>query len=168
MLKPEDISNAIVYCISTPPNNEMDRFRNKIAVVTGSSSGIGQACAIALVKSGMIIKALARRENKLEEIKDSLPADFRDNFHPIKCDVSKEDEVIKVFQDINEQHGGVHVLVNNAGIYRPEHQLTFRNNTNDILDTINTNIMGTMYCTREAFHSMKERNIAGHIINMKY
>lgn len=144
----------------------MNRFGNKIAVVTGGSSGIGAACAVALVKSGMIVKVIARREYKLKEVHDSLPENLRSNFHPIKCDVSKEDEVVKVFDDINKEHGGVHVLVNNAGVYRPEHRLTSKGNTDDIAATININIMGVMYCTREAFHSMKDREIAGHVVNI--
>lgn len=144
----------------------MNRFHNKIAVVTGASSGIGAACATALVNSGMIVKALGRREHILKEVHDSLPENLRRNFHPTVCDVSKEDEVIKVFDDINKKHEGVHVLVNNAGIYRPEHRLTSKDNTDDMKATLNTNIMGVVYCTREAFHSMKDRNIAGHVVNI--
>ncbi|KAL5276679.1 DHRS11.2 family protein [Megaselia abdita] len=144
----------------------MDRFCNKIAVVTGASSGIGAACAVELVKSGMVVKALARTVHKLEEVKASLPEDLRQNFHPVYCDVSKEDQVIKTFDDINNEHGGVHVLVNNAGIYKPEFFLISKGNTDDIKDTVNTNIMGVVYCTREAFHSMKDRGIEGHVVNI--
>lgn len=144
----------------------MNRFHSKIAVVTGASSGIGAACAVALVKSGMIVKAFGRREHKLKEIHESLPANLRSNFHPIICDVSNEDQVVKAFEVINKEHGGVHVLVNNAGIYRPEHRLTSKGNTDDMVATVNTNIMGVVYCTREAFHSMKDRDIAGHVINI--
>lgn len=144
----------------------MERFCNKIAVVTGASSGIGAACAVALVKSGMIVKALARRVEKLQENREALPEDLEARYHPVFCDVSNEAQVIKVFDDINKQHGGVHVLVNNAGIFRPEHRLISKGNTKDCLDTVNTNIMGVVYCTREAFHSMKDRNIDGHIINI--
>lgn len=144
----------------------MNRFQNKIALVTGAGSGIGAACAIALVKSGMIVKALGRSEHKLKEIQETLPEILRANFLPFLCDVSNEDQVIKAFDAINKEHGGVHVLINNAGIYLREHSLTTKGNTSDMKATLNTNIMGVVYCTREAFHSMKDRGIAGHVVNI--
>ncbi|KAL5292273.1 DHRS11.2 family protein [Megaselia abdita] len=144
----------------------MNRFCNKIAVVTGAGSGIGAACAVALVKCGMIVKGLGRREHKLKSVKESLPSDLRSNFHPVSCDVTKEEQVIELFDNINKDHGGVHVLVNSAGTYKPEHLLTSKGNTADILKTLETNVMGVVYCTREAFHSMKDRKIEGHVVNI--
>lgn len=141
----------------------MERWINKTAVVTGASSGIGAAIAIDLVKSGMQVVALARRDDRLNEIKDGLQEHLKSKFHPMKCDLTKESDVINVFKWVNDHLGGVHVLVNNAGILRNT-QLVNASNTEDIRAVIDTNIMGVLHCTREAFQSMKAREIAGHVV----
>lgn len=143
----------------------MERWQNKAAVVTGASSGIGAAICIDLVKAGMVVTALARREDRLNDLKNSLPEELRGSLHPIRCDVTQEAEVIRALRWVDEHLGGVHVLVNNAGILR-EVNLVNANNTVDIRDVIDTNIMGVVYATREAFHSMKSKNVVGHIINI--
>ncbi|KAL5292268.1 DHRS11.2 family protein [Megaselia abdita] len=143
----------------------MDRWRNKAAIVTGASSGIGAAIALDLVKAGMIVAAMARREDRLEELREKLSQDLQSKFHSVKCDVSDEEEVKEKFKWVDETFGGIHVLINNAGILRAT-KLIHDGNTNDIRDTIETNIMGVFYGTREAYRSMKSRNIAGHIVNV--
>ncbi|XP_037938580.1 farnesol dehydrogenase-like [Teleopsis dalmanni] len=140
----------------------MDRWNNRIAVVTGASSGIGAACCKYLVNNGMIVIGLARRKERLDALRNELKEDLRKNFNGIKCDISEESEVIKVFADIEQNHGPVAVLVNNAGIVRRT-ELLRENNTEDIRSILNTNVMGVVYCTREAFRSMKKHNIDGHV-----
>lgn len=141
----------------------MDRWRGKVAVVTGASSGIGYACATDLVKLGMQVVALARREDKLESLKTSLPGYFHRNLYPIKCDVTNETEVIKVFQWIEENFGGTDVLINNAGVLRKT-ELTAENNSDDVRAVLDTNVMGVFYCIREAYQQMKKHKSAGHIV----
>lgn len=141
----------------------MDRWRNKTAVVTGASSGIGAACAIDLVKSGMKVVGLARRENRLHEIRNSLPKKLRENFHPIKCDVTKEDDVLKAFKWVEEHLGGVDVLINNAGISRRT-ELVRQGNTKVIKDVLDTNVLAVVFCVREAFQQMSKNKVDGHVI----
>lgn len=141
----------------------MQRWKNKVAVVTGASSGIGYACAVDLVKAGMIVVALARREDRLKELKSSLPANLRENCYPMKCDVSNEAEVIKVFQLIEASLGGTDVLINNAGTLLKTNLIT-KDNGSDMRTVVNTNVMGVVYCTREAYQQMKKRNVDGHVI----
>lgn len=143
----------------------MDRWENKAAIVTGASSGIGAAVALDLVKAGMIVVALGRRENRLKELKEKLPEDLRSKLHPVTCDVRDEEKVISTFKWVDKTFDGIHVLINNAGILRVT-KLTNEGNTDDIRSTIETNVMGVFYCTREAYHSMKSRNIAGHVVNV--
>ncbi|XP_075155580.1 farnesol dehydrogenase-like [Haematobia irritans] len=144
----------------------MERWQNKIAVVTGASSGIGAATAKALVVKGMIVVGLDRQlEKMMEEIKPSLPSDLQNRFHCKKCDVGDEDSVKEAFKWIVNCFGGVDVLVNNAGIMRFCNLLD-DNNTDDIKNTVNVNLLAVVWCTREAFRSMKERNFDGHVINI--
>ncbi|KAL5292290.1 DHRS11.2 family protein [Megaselia abdita] len=143
--------------------SSIDRWRNKAAVVTGASSGIGAACAIDLVKSGMIVVALARREHRLNDLKNKLPEELRGRIHTIKCDVSKESDVIKAFKWVDENLDGTHVLVNSAGIFN-QLELTGKHCTPKIQQSIDTDVMGAVYSVREAFNQMKNRKIDGHIV----
>ncbi|KAL5292271.1 DHRS11.2 family protein [Megaselia abdita] len=141
----------------------MDRWLNKTAVVTGASSGIGAACVVDLVKAGMNVAALARREERLNELKNSLPQDLQDKVHVIKCDVTNEADVVRAFRWVDEHLGGVHVLINNAGIVRST-ELTKEGNTSDIRDVLDTNVMGVVYCVREAFQQMVANKVDGHVV----
>lgn len=143
----------------------MERWSGKIAVVTGASSGMGAATAVELVKAGLIVVGLARRVNRVEELKNNLPESLRSNLHPIECDVSKEDQIVKTFEFIEEKFGGVDVLINNAGISRSTN-LIDSTNSKPIRDVIDTNVLGLVFCTREAVQSMQKRDFAGHIIHI--
>lgn len=141
----------------------MDRWSKKVAVVTGASAGIGAAIAIELAKEGMIVVALARRIDRLEQLKVQVPIGAKGALHARQCDVSKEDDVKSTFNWINATFGGTDVLVNNAGVVRTAN-LTDADNTKPIREIVETNIMGVVYCTRAAFQSMKSRNVDGHVI----
>lgn len=111
----------------------------------------------------MIVVALARRVDRLEQIKSKVPIGSKGVLHARQCDVTKEDEVKKTFDWIKATFGGIDVLVNNAGVTRNGNILDV-DNTKPIREIVETNIMGVVYCTREAFQSMKSRNVDGHII----
>lgn len=143
----------------------MERWWNKVAVVTGASSGIGAACAIDLVKGGMIVAGIARRKDRLEVLREKLPDELKSRIHSYKCDVSKEADVIQTFQLIKENLGTVHVLVNSAGM-ASSIELTGMYCTDEIRENINLGIMGAAFCIREAFNQMKEANVKGHIVLM--
>ncbi|XP_065363198.1 uncharacterized protein LOC135956589 [Calliphora vicina] len=188
VLKSEDIADAVVYCIQTPPHvqihemiikpvgevffcdpnehinfSKMQRWQNKIAVVTGAGSGIGAATCKLLVEKGMIVVGLDIRLDKMEtQVKSSLNTAQQHNFHCLKCDVRDEANVKETFALIEKQFGGVDVFVNNAGIIRQKPLLS-SNNSEDIRNTIDTNVLAVVWCTREAFQSMKKRNVDGHI-----
>ncbi|KAL5275438.1 DHRS11.2 family protein [Megaselia abdita] len=141
----------------------MDRWLDKVAVVTGASSGIGAACVKDLLGHGFRVCGLARREIKLKETESSLSAEQCDRFFSIKCDVTKEDSIKKAFEWIEGNLGGIDLLINNAGVIRYT-DLVKENNTSDLRAIIDTNLLGVALCTREAFQSMRKRNFPGHII----
>ncbi|CAD7079052.1 unnamed protein product [Hermetia illucens] len=142
----------------------MQRWQGKFAVVTGASSGIGAVTATKLLEKGLSVIALARREERLLENQKALPENLRDRYHPKKCDVTDEEAVKSTFAWIQERFGGADVLVNNAGIMNIGVGLSATENTDIVRNTIETNVMSVVYCVREAFNSMKERNVDGHII----
>lgn len=137
----------------------MDRWAGKVAVVTGSSAGIGAQVAVDLANAGMIVVGLARRAERVEALKSQT----KGTIHAIQCDVTSEADIKNAFKWIIDNLGGVDVLINNAGIVRMAN-LIDPDNTAIIKEVLDTNVMGVVLCTREAFQSMKSRNVDGHII----
>lgn len=140
----------------------MDRWLGKVAVVTGASSGIGAAIAIDLATAGMIVVGLARRHERVDQLKERL-TNAKGTLHSFKCDVSQESDIVAAFAWVTEQFGGVDVLINNAGIVRNT-KLLKANNSQDVRAVLDTNVVGVVLCTREAFASMKARGVDGHIV----
>ncbi|XP_050076067.1 farnesol dehydrogenase-like [Anopheles maculipalpis] len=143
----------------------MDRWNGKVAVVTGASSGIGAAIVKDLAKAGMITIGLARRVERVEQLKKDLPKEAASRLHAIKCDISVESEIEKTFQRILSTYGGVDVLVNNAGIARSNNLLAI-GTTADLRAVLDTNVTGLVLCSQWAYKSMVERKVAGHIVHI--
>ncbi|XP_003705303.2 farnesol dehydrogenase [Megachile rotundata] len=139
----------------------MDRWNGKVAIVTGASSGIGEATAAALVKKGVKVVGLARRVEKLQELGKKLG---KDKFYPIQCDVRKEEDILKAFQWTEKELGGVDILVNNAGVAVRSQIL--ESPTEEYYKVIDTNLIAPAVCAREAVKSLKKRGSPGHIINI--
>ncbi|XP_051891540.1 dehydrogenase/reductase SDR family member 11a isoform X3 [Pristis pectinata] len=84
---------------------------------------------------------------------------------PYKCDLTSEEEILSMFSAIKTLHQGVDVCINNAGLAHPEPLLSGR--TEFWRNMIDVNVIAMSICTREAYQSMKERNVDdGHIINI--
>lgn len=141
----------------------MNRWIGKVAVVTGASAGIGAATVIDLVKSGMIVVGLARRVERIEALEKNIPKTATGKLYSKKCDVSNEDEVKCVFKWIEDTLGGVDVLVNNAAILTSVNTVA-KDSSEAIRQTVNTNLLGTVWCIKAAYDSMLKRNVNGHII----
>lgn len=141
----------------------LEQYAGKVAVVTGASAGIGKAIAEELVKHGVIVAAVARRLDRLEELAKQLASE-KGKVHPFKCDLKNQQEILTTFQKITTQLGAIHILVNNAGMARVTNIID-----GDIKkweDTIDVNILAAAICIRETISVMKSHNIKGHIINI--
>ncbi|XP_046393902.1 farnesol dehydrogenase-like isoform X3 [Ischnura elegans] len=145
----------------------MDRWEGRVAVVTGASSGIGKSIATELVERGMIVVGLARRVELVQDLSRSL-ADRKGKLFAVKADVRKEDDVVEAFDWVRKNLGGVHVLVNNAGMgaYSPLTNMD-REQYEKVQTCFGTNVMGMVMCSSEALKLMRENGIDdGHIINI--
>jgi NAD(P)-dependent dehydrogenase (short-subunit alcohol dehydrogenase family) len=88
----------------------------KIALVTGGSGTIGRSIAKALLSQGASVVLAGRRLEKLEQARADLLTYYPGrNVSIVSSDVSKEDSVVKLFETIDQQHGGIDLLINNAG-----------------------------------------------------
>ena len=86
----------------------------KVALVTGASSGIGEIIVKTLIKNGIKVVGLARKIEKMKETEKGLKS--TNIFFPIKCDLTKEDNILNAFEWIKKHLGGVDILVNCAGV----------------------------------------------------
>ncbi|XP_028320377.1 dehydrogenase/reductase SDR family member 11-like [Gouania willdenowi] len=144
----------------------MQRWKDRVALVTGASVGIGAAIAAELVRCGMKVVGCARDVDKIQKLADVCQrAGYSGVLVPYKCDLTNEEEILSMFANIKAQHSGVDVCINNAGLAHAEPLLSGQ--TSGWKNMIDVNILGLSICTREAYQSMKERNIDdGHIIHI--
>lgn len=134
-------------------------LQNQVAVVTGSSSGIGSGIAKSLASAGATVvinhsseRSAAEAEAVLKEITEAGGKGI-----VCQCDVSKEDQVVKMFQDVVSQFGTVDILVNNAGVQK---DAKFTEMTLDQWNTvIGINLTGQFLCAREAIKEFLRRGI---------
>jgi len=137
-------------------------IKNKVAVVTGASSGIGYATALALSKAGAKVAIGARRTDMLSNLEKQIKENGGDVYSQ-KLDVTKKNECNSFIDNVLKKWGTVDILVNNAGLMPLSF---FKNLKIDEWDQmIDVNIKGVLYCTGAVITHMLE-NKSGHIINI--
>jgi NADP-dependent 3-hydroxy acid dehydrogenase YdfG len=135
-----------------------------IAIITGASSGFGEAIAIQLAAAGWELILLARREDRLELLRDSLEKKYSIRCLTFACDVRNLDEVEKVYASLTQDWKKFEVLINNAGLAVGKDPLD-EGNVDDWNRMIDTNVKGLIHVTRTFVRSMIE-NRKGTIINV--
>jgi clavulanate-9-aldehyde reducatase len=131
----------------------------RVAIVTGASSGIGEATARALSEAGAAVALGARRADRIQALADSLdgPSFVRE------VDISDEDQATGFVRDAASELGGLHILVNNAGLMLlgPVTDQT----TEDWRRMVGVNLLGLLYCTHAALPLIAQ-NGGGDVVNV--
>lgn len=125
----------------------MDQLTGKNIIITGASSGIGEALAIAAAQVGANVAIAARNITKLEELKGSL-AGYSSKIVAVQCDVTSRADCQNLIARATKELGGIDILINNAGISM---RAPFEDIETDVLQEImNVNFWGTVHCTKAA------------------
>jgi clavulanate-9-aldehyde reducatase len=140
----------------------MGALDGKVAAITGASSGIGEATAVALAGAGAAVAIGARREDRLSSLASRIEGDGGRAL-ALPVDVADEDSARSFVTEAHSQLGGLDILVNNAGVMLlgPVEGTP----TDQWRTMVDVNVLGLLYCTHAALPLMREAG-SGHIVNI--
>jgi NADP-dependent 3-hydroxy acid dehydrogenase YdfG len=140
----------------------MGALDGKVAAITGASSGIGEATAVALAGAGAVVAIGARREDRLSSLAERIEGDGGRAL-ALPVDVADEESAQSFVTKAHSELGGLDILVNNAGVMLlgPVEGAP----TDQWRTMVNVNLLGLLYCTHAALPLMREAG-GGHIVNI--
>ena len=138
------------------------RLDGKVAVVTGASSGIGEATARSLAAEGAAVVAGARRKERLDGLVEEVTRGGGEAI-AVECDVTDEEQAHGLVQRAVEEHGRIDILVNNAGVMLLS--TVGKGLSGQWRQMFEVNVMGVLYVTDAGIAVMKEQG-SGHIVNV--
>jgi len=142
----------------------MNRIEGKLALITGASSGIGEACARALASYGADLILLARRQERLDALRAQLEETYGVKVRTAALDVRDRAAILAFAEELAADDVVPEILVNNAGLSRgldPIHEGSF----DDWDEMIDTNIKGLLNVARAFLPHMVRRD-RGHVVNL--
>jgi NADP-dependent 3-hydroxy acid dehydrogenase YdfG len=137
-------------------------LEGRVAAVTGASSGIGQATALALAEEGAAVALGARRRERLDELAQRIES-AGGRALPIEVDVADEDQARSFVETAHKELGGLHALINNAGVMLlgPVEGA----DTSEWRRMVEANLLGLLWCTHAALPLIRESG-GGDIVNV--
>ena len=148
------------------------KIERSIIAVTGAGGGLGAAMASSLARQAARLALIDFRQDALEDVKSGLALPEEDCL-ALRCDVSREDQVDRAFEELAGHFGGLDVLINNAGITRDAMMLKFKDGQrqsrmsleawNAVIDV---NLTGVFLCGRAGAEQMAISGTGGLIINI--
>lgn len=140
-----------------------DTIKGKNILITGGSTGIGRATLVMLASLGANVMFVARHRKELDDAMADVSETGRNNLIlPFEADVSKEEDIEKIFSEFDSNFGRLDVLINNAAL---AYQSVLDGSHAERNYIVDTNVGGYLACSNEAAKRMKENN-RGHIINV--
>lgn len=136
----------------------------KTVLITGASSGIGEACAHLFAKNNYRVIITARRKEKLEAVCNSLISEYNAEVYCLYFDVQQKEEVANALNSLPSEWTNIDVLINNAGLSLGLEPF-YEGNTNDWETMIDTNVKGLLYVSKIVAAKMIEQK-NGHIVNI--
>lgn len=142
-----------------------NRLEKRIALVTGATSGIGEAVAKSLAKEKANLILTGRKKELLEKLKNELEKEFAVEVKILEFDVRNLEDIKNSINSLEEKWKNISILVNNAGLALGLDKL-YENSFEDIDTIIDTNIKGLVYVTKVVVPLMIKSNLDGTIINI--
>jgi NADP-dependent 3-hydroxy acid dehydrogenase YdfG len=139
-------------------------LKGKIVFITGASSGIGAATAMAFATEGARLLLAARRAGKMAEVASEALERGAQAVHSVHLDVRNRSAVQRAIDELPEEWAQISVLVNNAGLSRGLDKL-YTGKVDDWEEMIDTNVKGLLYVTRAVVPGMVVRG-SGHVVNL--
>lgn len=137
---------------------------SKVILVTGSNRGIGKSIVLEAAKAGLdVVINYCHHEEEALELQKEVSKEYNVSVMVVKCDISKEDEVEKMVNDICDAFGGIDILVNNASVCRDS--LLMDKSIKDFKRILSVNLIGTYLVSKYVGRVMLE-NKKGQIINI--
>ncbi len=130
----------------------MDRWRNKVVLVTGASSGIGSDLTRTLLQAGVIVAGCARRADRISE---QVEEELRGNLHSYKCDLSNPEEVEGLFEQVRDELGPVDACVVNAGLTAGGKMAEA--SIGEWKQMLDVNVVAASQCAKLALQHMQEK-----------
>ena len=141
------------------------KLEGKIALITGASGAIGSSISFKLAMQGAIVIACGRNMDNLKIVEKQVKENDG-KIYLYKMDVTNEDEIKKVCNDVIEKFGKIDILINNAGgSARADKNYNYMQDIKVIKEVLDVNLFGTMLCTR-IFEPIMVKQHSGKIINM--
>jgi NADP-dependent 3-hydroxy acid dehydrogenase YdfG len=140
----------------------MSNIKDKVVLITGASSGIGEAAAKELASKGAKLVLAARREDRLKKLQEEIQKDGAQAVYKV-TDVTSHEQVEELAELALKEFRKIDVLVNNAGVM--PHSFLYKKKVDDWNKMIDVNIKGVLYGIAAVLPFMRERK-EGHIINV--
>ena len=160
-----------ISCRATS-NQTIERKAVKISppyhvVITGSTKGVGRALAEGFLKAGDRVVITSRRADAVESVVKELADQFgSERVVGMAANVSIADDVKQLAAFASKELGKVDIWVNNAGSNAYVYNSVLESSDNDLREIIETNLLGTIICCREAVSLMSKQEQGGHLFNM--
>ncbi len=143
-------------------NNNMERFKDRVAIVTGAAEGMGKQVSLDLAKEGATVVVSDIQEDGLKRVEMEITKNGGSCL-AVVCDMASPQQVGNLIQSAVDSFGKIDILVNNAGVLITG---TIEQTTDDIIDkTLDVNVKGVLYAIRSVTPIMKKRKY-GRIVNV--